>query len=106
MDNNEILAGWQGWRLNPACGWINPNEPNKYKTEAKVPDYPNDAAACDTLLDTLVEKGYSYTLEESKDGVVFVVSKVKWSDTARLDFALTCREAVVAACLEVTRKES
>lgn len=99
MTDNEILARWQG---NPNFSQIT----LILQTDTGYwPDYPNDAAACDSLLDTLVEKGFEYRIYYTKENKHDVSV---WPDSGNVIDTLghvTRRAAVVAACLEVARKE-
>lgn len=65
MTDNEKIARWQGWELDDSdemCHiWMTPD----HRMKLRVPDYLNDDAAIMSLLDTLVEKGYTYQLLES-----------------------------------------
>ena len=72
-----------------------------------LPNYPNDPAACMSLLDTLVEKGYGVRIfcDDVTPGienrwVVEVLSDKSYWGAHKL-----FNEAIVAACLEVARKE-
>ena len=102
MTDNEILARWQGWKFLPRDDiWA---KPEKLEFAHFVPDYPNDPAACMSLLGTLVEKGYYPE--------VFYCLGRKWNCTIALDGniiaeakSLNPNEAIIAACLEVARKE-
>lgn len=81
-----------------------------------APDYPNDAAACDSLLDTLVENGFDVRLQSFLDDpasdrwqctVWQVPNEQTLADGSCVAdaFESTRREAIVTACLEVARKE-
>ena len=105
MTDNEILARWQG----PAFG----EPPNEYY---EMPDYLNDDAAAMSLLDTLVEKGYVPQLAYNGTTLLWQCAIDEWTmvGTHRVHSPLindvelgrdTRRAAVVAACLEVARKE-
>lgn len=92
MTGNELLARWQGWKME-GYGWV-------------IPNYLYDDAACKSLLDTLVEKGYKayivYSLEGKRVNILdsnddFVVGSTKEHQTLN--------EAIIAACLEVARKD-
>lgn len=112
MTDNEILARWQGWKVKVIKPDIIqypimfPDQWVMYNDEGEqqpLPDYPNDAAACDSLLDTLVEKGFIYRLRNSKYGHTIVINHHKMAFRTS---APTRSEAIVAACLEVARKEA
>lgn len=97
---NELLARWQGKKC--VCG------SDKYHDDYcyfyACADYPNDEAACGSLLDTLVEKDYDYAVfGNSKKTDVRIYD----SDGIGICMSIkpTRREAIVAACLEVARKE-
>ena len=92
MTDNEKLARWQG----PMFG----EPPHEYY---KQPDYLNDDTANGSLLDTLVEKGHEPKLQ-------YYHNIKQWGMMPDEDCGYewlgdTRREAVVAACLEVARKE-
>lgn len=105
MTDNEVLARWQGWKHDKAnllihCkAWIEPDGITRHDI---CPDYLNDDAAAMSLLDTLVEKTGHYRLSNSPYGhdVSIYYNKVLYRSTAA-----TRREAVVATCLDVVRKE-
>lgn len=96
MTDNEKLALWQhgyGYRHNTA-------------------DYLNDSTASMSLLDTLVEKGYTFTLfSELHDNKFFGCcvwehESSQWTNPAAESFNKpTPREAVVAACLELIEED-
>ena len=91
MTDNERLAKWQEWEEYHS-------DMNKH-----VPDYLNDDAAAMSLLDTLVAKGHEPKLQYYHNIKQWGMMPdedcgYEWLDGTR-------REAVVAACLEVARKE-
>lgn len=97
MSDNEILAKWQGFNpdVNDVEGY--------YLPKGRVYDYLTDSAACMSLLDTLVEKGYEYNLCYNYRKVDLRIFK---NDTERyIVIEPTINEAVISACLEVARKE-
>lgn len=113
MTDSELLARWQGWKP------ISPNIIGKYWRNGDeciitLPDYPNDAVACDSLLDTLVEKGYcpvlglngTTNLWQCDIDEFFMRGKIRLHSPVITEIgANTRREAIIAACLEVARKE-
>ena len=105
MTDNEKLARWQGWKVQPR-GKVTPH----------IPDYRNDATACDSLLDTLVEKGFDVRLQSFLEDL----ASDRWQcslwqiPTEQNDYDGSCivdmfkptrRAAVVAAVLELIGKE-
>lgn len=103
MNNNEILARWQGW--SQAIGVPDHQQARWSTGRGKLrilPDYLNDAAACDSLLDTLVEKGYIPQLFYNTFWHFEVYSD---NEFIFRTFKYTRREAIIAVCLEVARKE-
>lgn len=104
MDNNEILAHWQGrdyHDCNPESfhceGCAEGKEP--------LPDYLNDDAACMSLLDTLVEKGWEYSLFGTPNRMNKIDFRIYKVDVG-ISMAIkpTINEAIIAACLEVARE--
>lgn len=109
MIDNEKLARWQG--INRDCG----NCGAAYNrcdcdavgigTGSTPADYLNDDAACDSLLDTLVEKGFDPELYYGWDDGVG-----SWYFQAHVGKGYhvkpTRREAIVAAVLELIEKEA
>lgn len=107
MNDNEILARWQGWELDykgklclliPACGVL-----------YDVPDYLNDPAACMSLLDTAANKGYKVQLVsnlqcEFVTWDCFITYAPKQTTQGSMDIQ-TINEAIIAACLEVARRK-
>ena len=114
MTDNEILARWQGYTLvydsSEGVVFTTPNKPKAaWQHISKLPDYLNDEAACMSLLDTLVEKGLLWEMKGCKNEVWFEINK-PYSDrlgewTIAGHWGPTRREAIIAACLEVARKE-
>lgn len=130
MTDNEILARWQFGchceiEIEGICV-IDDGEPWNcvYAKRIKVkescqywqpiartgitPDYLNDAAACDSLLDTLVENGYLFTLKytgENRYRWWFEIGDAKEVIVAVKYNRATRREAIVAAVLEVAKRE-
>lgn len=101
MTDNGKIARWQGVYPNP------PKYRDEADNDAQCPDYLNDDAAAMSLLDTLVEKGFDVSLEHDNDGWICCYIRdidkcYIWEDGG---YHTTRREAVVAACLEVARKE-
>lgn len=98
MNNNEILARWQG--RSPVL-----KKDSVWDTAFKevYSDYLNDDAAAMSLLDTLVEKGFRYLCygESGRTELVVLQGSVEKVHTVKP----TRREASIAACLEVARKE-
>ena len=99
MTDNEKLARWQG---NPNFSQIT----LILQTDTGYwPDYLNDDAAAMSLLDTLVEKGYIWSLYGNRVGCLCKVCKMPDAVATDMQGGNNFREAVVAACLEVARKE-
>ena len=99
MTDNEILARWQGWKTT-----------KDGRQTISIPlDYPNDDAAAMSLLDTLVEKGMMPVLRivDTNTRLWRVAIYDNYCDNQLVEITgkQTRREAVVAACLEVARKE-
>lgn len=94
MTDNARLAKWQEWEEYHS-------DINKH-----VPDYLNDDAAAMSLLDTLVNKGYqhyvTYTEVWKHSCIVFENNNTEWSTKSNYH---TRNEAIIAACLEVARRE-
>lgn len=104
MTDNEILARWQGLKNVRSTRLSNGATAIIYNSNTIVPDYLNNDAAAMRLLDTLVEKNYYPE--------VFYCLGRKWSCTIAHDGGIIAAakslhrsEAIVAACLEVARKE-
>lgn len=93
MTDNEKLCKFQGWQTT--------KDGKHLISIAK--DYLNDDAAAMSLLDTLVEKGYEYIIDGSKVHIEVDVFYDNEQILAR--FRNTRRGAIVAACLELIRKE-
>ena len=103
MRDNEKLSRWQGWERSQYKEdyWLNPENNHQYW---KYPDYLNDDAANSSLLDTLVEKGYEYTVCGS---IRKVDCRIHKNDIGMsIGIKPTRREAVVAAVLELIEKEA
>lgn len=110
MTDNEKLARWQGCKFvydsSEGTVFTPPNRPKAaWQPISRLPDYLTDDTAAMSLLDTLVEKEYYPEL--------FYCLGHKWNCTISDDGDLvvqgrgaTRREAIVAACLEVARKEA
>lgn len=114
MTDSEILARWQGWENHPQLGFV--LKLSEVGFTANLPDYPNDDAAAMSLLDTLVEKGYTYQLLESFRVLpdTKVQHRLRFGKQGKENLCgmvaigglkPTRREAIIAACLEVARKE-
>ena len=113
MIDNEKLARWQGYSLVKGRYhegydlFTGSLDDGTYQIVGKCFDYPNDEAACGSLLDTLVERGFYPDLSYREVG--WNTGRFLWH--VRLfggepwSFGNTRREAIVAACLEVARKE-
>jgi hypothetical protein len=104
MTDSEKLARWQGYKQHPNGVSCYTGELRLIGGALKWPDYPNDAVACDSLLDTLVEKDYDYAVfGNSKKTDVRIYD----SDGIGICMSIkpTRREAIISACLEVARKE-
>lgn len=77
MTDNEKLARWQGWEPHDRGGWCSPSQ-FWFKS---YPDYLNDDATAMSLLDTLRQKKYWYTLQNNADGTSsFVIGNGVWQD--------------------------
>jgi hypothetical protein len=80
-----------------------------YNSQAKLidlPDYLNDDAAAMSLLDTLVEKGFSYSMGGNNLGVHFCIyGEENGEEQIWFSNKPTRRAAVVAAVLELIGKE-
>ena len=107
MTNNEILARWQGWSFIDTH-WISKNG---YDYVAP-PDYLTDSAACMSLMDTLVEKGFTFTLYSELNNnrlfgcCIWEHDKSTWTNPiADAENKPTINQAIVAAVLEVAKKE-
>ena len=109
MNDNKILARWQGWELDDSdetChGWITPD--HRFKLE--TPDYLNDDAAAMSLLDTVANKGYKVQLVsnlqcEFVTWDCFITYAPKQTTQGSMDVQ-TINEAIIAACLVVARRE-
>ena len=102
MTDNELLARWQGLENVRSTRLSNGATVTIYSHKT-IPDYPNDAAACDSLLDTLVEKGYDPDLYYGWDTGVG-----SWYFQAHIGKGYhvkpTRREAIVTAVLELIEK--
>lgn len=131
MEINELLAKWQGlntcihnWEeqwcdagsgytewicLKCDCDYSLPDASVRYDRckppEANFKDYFNDATACDSLLDTLVEKGYDPALIYYRGTSAWHMQIFDGEVNAMYPQKPTRREAIIAACLEVARKE-
>ena len=95
MTDNEKLARWQGWKVQP-----------RGKVTPPIPDYLNDDTAAMSLLDTLVGKKYDIFMDNAS--AAWSCEIYPNNGDARLAFSYgkpTRREAVVAACLELIGKE-
>lgn len=123
MIDNEILARWQGkcyhvsdWGQTDCkyCGRT--NDPRYFDFDSINPDYPNDPAACMSLLDTLVEKNYCPLLAlngtthlwqcaidrfYTHRGIELHEPFIDDEDLGRT----TINQAIIAACLVVARRE-
>jgi len=107
---NELLARWQGLDSHNC-------DPHSFHCDGcergsiQTPYYLNDDAACGSLLDTLVEKGYCLellygTATKRWHVLIWIKNGKFWEPIFDDDIGkLTRREAIVAACLEVVRKE-
>lgn len=99
MRDNEKLLSWQ------RDGQVSPWDLQK------APDYLNDDAAAMSLLDTLVERHYGIELKKHRVHELWSFEIIR-DDllTVESNYILTacrdtCREAVVAAVLELIDKE-
>lgn len=109
MTDSEILARWQGLDSHNC-------DPHSFHCDGcergsiQTPDYLNDEAACGSLLDTLVEKGYTPIFEYARYiaphcWICEIESpSCKEADRIRRKGRTRC-EAIVAACLEVAQGE-
>ena len=104
MTDNEKLARWQGWKNDTTLGWCRPICGDSWFTEVETPDCLNNDAAAMSLLDTLVEKGYTYYL--SGDAREVDLRIFKGGDGICLRIKPTRREAVVSALLRLIEKEN
>ena len=98
MTDNEKLARWQGWEEYHS-------DINKH-----VPDYLNDDAAAMSLLDTLKQKKYWYTLQNNVDGTSsFVIGNGVWQDwdnALAQDTGYNVAGCIRDAVLEVIERET
>lgn len=100
MTDNEKLASWQGWECING-DWVAPS--GRCENLGMTANYLNDDAANSSLLDTLVEKGYEYTVCGS---IRKVDCRIHKNDIGMsIGIKPTRREAVVAAVLELIEKE-
>lgn len=91
MTDNDRLKAWQD-------NGSTPNRPS--------PDYLNDDAAAMSLLDTLVERGWEYSLFGNQNRMNKVDFRIYKGDVGvSMAIKPTINEAITAACLEVARKE-
>ena len=102
MTDNEILARWQGLDSHE-CDEHAFHCDDCVRGSMQTPDYLTNSAACMSLLDTLVKKGYYPE--------VFYCSAHNWNCAIQDDdLAVQGRDkdintAIVAAVLEVAKKE-
>jgi len=107
MTDNEKFARWQGWQPHPNGKWHR-DEFNIWKAGRDLPDYPTDSAACMSLLDTLVEKGYKFVLESVNKGERYVIDIHQNCILGkRVAGAIepTINQAIIVVCLEVIERE-
>lgn len=116
MTDSEKLARWQGkcyhvsdWgqTICKYCGRT--NDPRYFDFDSINPDYLNDDAAAMGLLDTLVEKGFTsrveYDYEQDQWAAVIFKPVAMGADSVLHIWKSSRREAIIAVCLEVVRKE-
>mgnify|MGYP000911017736 FL=1 len=107
MTDNEKLARWQGLENVRPTRLSNGTIVIIYNSNEIVPDYLNDDAAAMSLLDTLVENGYWFTLDAGSERYMFNLRLGNF-DIGGFDIEAsgkTRREAVVEAVLELIEKE-
>ena len=90
MTDNDRLKAWQD----------NGSTPGK-----TPPDYLNNDAAAMSLLDTLVEKGFIWSLYGKQGGCMLKVYTMPDVKYVTANEGTTRREAIVAAVLELIGKE-
>lgn len=92
MTDNDKLTAWQD----------NGSTPGK-----TPPDYSTDAAACMSLLDTLVERGKWFILQNDSEGgfALEIGGLLDFRDSIFVVQQSTVNEAIIAACLEVIERE-
>lgn len=107
MTDNEKLARWQGLDSH-TCDENAFHCDGCQRGSIQTPDYLNDDAAAMSLLDTLVEKKYHPVLRTSdatEGWRLAIYDDYCNAQIVEITGKPTRREAVVAACLEVARKE-
>lgn len=111
MTDNEKLARWQGYTFvydsSEGVVFTPPSKPKAaWQHISKLPDYLTDSAACMSLLDTLMEKGYKVSLKSITKKIwrclIITIGNDKfWFE----ELKPSINESIIAACLEVVKKE-
>ena len=101
MTDNEKLALWQGLKQKPQYSIAEA----LHGIDFNIPDYVNNDSAAMSLLDTLVEKGFIWSLYGKPAGCLCKIYQSMTVKSVAMQESTTRCAAVVAAVLKLISKE-